>query len=86
METIFSERFLKNSEKLPQSIRRKLAELLELLRINHFHPSLHTKRLTGQLSDQYSFRITRNWRVIFIFESQGVIKVMDVGNRKDIYR
>lgn len=34
----------------------------------------------------YSFRITRDWRVIFQFENPEVIKLIEMGHRKDIYR
>ncbi len=83
---IYSKRFLKSAKRLPKKIKARLAEQLELLQKNPFHPSLHTKSLIGPLVGFYSFRITRDWRVIFKFEDPEIIKLIEIGNRKDIYR
>jgi len=82
----YSDHFLRAAGKIPKLQQKKLALLLELLGHNPFHPKLHTKHLTGQLSGLYSFRITRDWRVIFQFLSPKEIHLVDVANRKDIYR
>jgi len=86
VQIIYSEHFLKSVKKLPAKIQNKLATKLELLQKNPFHPLLHTKPLTGPLFGFYSFRITREWRVIFQFLEPEVIKLIEVGHRKDIYR
>ncbi len=49
-------------------------------------PKLHSKPLVGKLKGFYSFRITRNWRVIFSFLDRETIFLIDVAHRKDIYR
>ena len=82
----YSDSFLKSARKLPKEQQEKLASLIELLSDNPFHPQLHTKHLTGKLSGLYSFRITRDWRVIFQFVSPQELKLINVANRKDIYR
>ena len=82
----YSDHFLRSASELPEAQRVKLANLLELLGANPFHPKLHAKHLTGRLSGLYSFRITRDWRVIFQFLSPREIKLIDVAHRKDIYR
>ena len=86
IQLIYSKHFLKSIKKLPTSIKNKLATKLELLQKNPFHPLLHTKPLTGPLFGFYSFRITREWRVIFQFLAPEVIKLIEVGHRKDIYK
>jgi addiction module RelE/StbE family toxin len=86
VKLIYSERFLKSAKKLPTLIRNKLATKLELLQKNPFHPFLHTKPLTGELFGFYSFRITRDWRVIFQFLAPEIIYLIEVGHRKDIYK
>ena len=82
----YSRHFLKSVKKFPSSIQNKLATKLEILQKNPFHPFLHTKPLTGQLLGFYSFRITREWRVIFQFSAPEIIKLIEVGHRKDIYK
>jgi addiction module RelE/StbE family toxin len=86
MHLNYSDQFFDQSKRLPGSIQNKLARLLELLAKDPFHPLLHSKKLSGNLNQSYSFRITRDWRVIFYFENPETIKLLKVGNRKDIYR
>ncbi len=86
MNIIYSRDFLKILSRLPESVQIKLDSLLEILEKNYLNPLLHTKRLSGSLANLYSFRITRDYRVIFMFEYSNVIKLLEVGHRKDIYR
>lgn len=78
--------FIKSVKKLPDELQKKLAFLLEVLSNNPFHPSLRAKQLSGVLVGFYSFRITREYRVIFQFIQVDEIKLIKVGHRKDIYR
>ena len=86
IEIVYSARFLKLARKLPKAQTEKLAKLLETFQANPFYPTLHTKPLSGQLAGFYSFRITRDWRVIFQFLSPDQIQLLEVGHRKDIYK
>jgi addiction module RelE/StbE family toxin len=86
MRLVYSKDFLKQAAKLPKEAQRKLDKLIGLLASDPFHPLLHSKPLSGELSMTYSFRITRDWRVIFYFEDKETIKLLKVGNRKDVYR
>lgn len=83
-----SEPFSKATRKLPKSQQDKLGILVELLRSNPNDPLLHTKRLSGKMSDWYSFRITRDWRVTFKYldEEDETILLLNVAHRKDVYR
>ena len=82
----YSDRFIRSAQKLPPQQQEKLGYLLELMQENPLHPKLHTKHLTGRLSGLYSFRITRDWRVIFQFLAPSEIQLVDVAHRKEIYR
>ena len=86
IEIRFSDRFRRSAQALPQSVLKKLARLITLLVDNPYDPRLHTKPLTGPLSGFNSFRITRDWRVIFQFEDPQTVILITVGHRKDIYR
>jgi toxin YoeB len=86
MTIIYGKSFLKSAKKLPFKGQKKLADLIFLLQKNPFNPLLHTKSLSGPLSGLYSFRITRDWRVIFQFLDENTIKLLLVGHRKDIYQ
>ena len=86
MTLLYTKSFLKSVKKFPENIQEKLSDQLEVFQQNPFHSLLHTKTLTGKLLGFYSFRITRNWRVIFKFEDQKTILLTQAGNRKDIYK
>ncbi|MFH1894385.1 MAG: type II toxin-antitoxin system RelE/ParE family toxin [Patescibacteria group bacterium] len=86
ISVVYANSFLKSAKKLPKPQQNKLAQLLETLQKNPFHLKLRTKSLTGPLTGFYSFRITRDWRVIFQFISPETIKLIEIGHRKDIYQ
>lgn len=86
LTVVYTNSFLRSARKLPKSQQNKLAQLLEILRENPFHSKLHTKTLTGPLTGFYSFRITRDWRVIFQFLTPNKVKLIEIGHRKDIYK
>lgn len=86
MNIVYSKQFLKDVSNLPVQTQKKLDRLLAILSENPFHPLLHTKPLSGVLQKFYSFRITREWRIIFIFETKDTIRVTTVGHRKDVYQ
>ncbi|MGC8982108.1 MAG: type II toxin-antitoxin system mRNA interferase toxin, RelE/StbE family, partial [Minisyncoccia bacterium] len=65
MEIVYSQDFVKSVKSTPKSIQRNLANLLEILKKDPFHPRLHTKLLVGKLKGFYSFRVSYKWRVIF---------------------
>jgi addiction module RelE/StbE family toxin len=86
MRVVYSREFVKQVTVLPKKTQKMLDILLRILSKNPFYPTLHTKNLKGELSRMFSFRITRDWRVIFIFEDNNTIRLVKIGNRKDIYR
>ena len=78
--------FLKSAKTLSVKLQRKLAEAILLLQQNPFHSTLHTKKLSGSLAGTLSFRITREYRVLFQFLDETTIQLLEVDHRKDIYR
>lgn len=86
LHILYTKQFIKSSKKLPKSQQEKLAVLLSIIQAQPFSPQLHTKPLTGKLVGFYSFRISREWRVIFQFLDPNTIKLLETAHRKDIYR
>ncbi len=86
MKVVFAKIFLKSAKHLPDKIQNKLDAQTALLEQNIFHPLLHTKQLSGDLSGFYSFRITRDYRVIFQLLNPDTVQLVRIANRKDIYR
>ena len=78
--------FLKEVRRLPKAQQEKLAQLFELMTHDPYDSRLHTKHLSAELVGLLSFRITRDWRVLFRFVDERTIQLVDVGHRKDIYK
>lgn len=75
-EIVYADSFWKDADRLPKEAREKLPELFEILVKNAFDPRLHTKPLGPPLVGRYSFRITRDWRVAFVFAGDHRLKRM----------
>ena len=58
MQLILEQSFIKSAKNLPDSVKKKLSKLLPLLEANPYHPLLHSKKLSGNLTGLFSFRIT----------------------------
>jgi addiction module RelE/StbE family toxin len=86
MMLVYGPEFKKSFLKLPQQCQEKLSRLLVVLAENMHSPLLHAKRLKGVMSGYQSFRITRDWRVIFILVDATLIHLVRVEHRKDAYR
>lgn len=71
-------------KKLPQNARAKVVELAESLAENPRPTGF--KALHGALKGYYRVR-TGNYRLIYMIDDNHVIvTIVDVGNRRDIYR
>ena len=84
-EIVYDDDFVKDVRKLPAESQRKLAELLVVLREDPFDPRTHTKPLNNPLRGMFSFRITRDYRVGFIFKAPHVIRLLVADRRDRIY-
>ena len=85
-EIEFGTGFLKDVRNLPNGITKKTSTLLEILRENAFDSRLHVKPLGSPLKHMYSFRITRDWRVGFMFVGSHRIRLLVVDHRDSIYK
>lgn len=83
---IFGEGFLASVKKLGKKIILKVSENLKLLQQNLFNSKLHTKPLHGKLAGFYSFRIGRDYRIIFRFLNNRTILLITASHRKEIYK
>lgn len=76
--------FAKAYRLLDRVIQRAVDRKDKIFRLNPYHPSLQTHKLTGELAGLRSFWVTRNYRVLFEFRGEEAI-FYDVGTH-DIYR
>ena len=87
MEIVYSNEFIKRFNKLPENIQDKFENLESVLKIDPFYPSLHTKSLKGRFKNFYSFRVTRNYRVIFEFDGRRQeIFLHTIQTRQSVYK
>jgi len=83
---LYHQKFLKEFAKLPEGMRKKLLECERIFKLDPFHSLLHTKKLQGRLKDFYSFRVTREYRVIFQFVARQEALWLAVKHRSEIYQ
>jgi mRNA-degrading endonuclease RelE of RelBE toxin-antitoxin system len=60
LRVVYGKNFLKSASCLPKEVQKKLAKQINVLQEKLFHPLLHTKYLSGELTGLLSFRITRD--------------------------
>ncbi len=82
----FSRKFNKSFKKLSREIKEKALILVEIFQNNPFAPTLHSKRLQGKLNNLFSFRITRDYRLVFRFVAKNEVEFLLLKHRKDIYK
>lgn len=85
MVIYYSDKFLREYKKLPQSVKSK-AQLKEpIFRQNPFDPRLKTHKLTGKLSYLYSFSVDYHYRILFSFENETEVWFVTIGTHS-IYK
>ncbi len=85
MKIVYSGEFLKHYQKLPQEIHKLFHKQEIIFRDNWRDSRLHVKRLKEQPCP-FSFRITRNYRVLFIFVEDSVVLFATIGHRSRSYK
>jgi len=58
---------------------------VELFLENPFHPNLKTHKLSGNLSDLWSFTVSYNCRIIFKFLADDKVIFIDIGTHEEVY-
>ncbi len=77
--------FVNTLSKVDAELRQEIYEKIELLRHKNNHKKLKVHKLHGKLSKYWSFSVNYRVRIIFIFKSNNVISLMDIGDH-DVYR
>ncbi len=77
--------FEKKFTKLPKDLQKIAIRKILLFENNPFHPSLHTHKLKGPLSEFWSFYINKNFRVLFRFLKNNEVVYYDIDTH-DIYK
>jgi mRNA-degrading endonuclease YafQ of YafQ-DinJ toxin-antitoxin module len=75
----FSERFKKHYMNLHTTMQKQVSEKVKILAENPIHPSLRTKRIKGT-KDLYECSVNMSIRLIWYYQNQNIIILLDVGN------
>lgn len=86
MEIVVTDEFRRRYRLLPKDIQKKAEKQERLFRQNTFHPSLHTEKLEPRDREVWSFRIDRQYRVLFRFLGNHKVIFMTVGPHNWVYR
>lgn len=78
---LYTEEAARRIRKLDKTVKDRVGKAISRLSDN---PALG-KRLTGLLSDRYSYRVG-DWRILYkIRKKELVVLVLTVGHRRDVY-
>ncbi len=85
MKIFYSPTFKKRYKKLPEEIKLQAEKKEVLFRKNLFYSSLGTHKLHGRMQSLYAFWINKEYRIIFEFIDENVVRFHVVG-KYDIYK
>jgi addiction module RelE/StbE family toxin len=77
----FAKSFKKNN-KISEDV---FFEKLEVFVNNPFEPNLRTHKLSGKLKNLWAFSLGYDLRVVFIFEEDDKIVLIDIGTHDEVY-
>ena len=85
MKVLYAHEFKKRFSKLPPNVKTLFLKQERIFKKSWKNSRLHLKKLSDHPLP-FSFRITRGYRVLFVFIEQGVALFTTIGHRKNIYR
>ena len=86
LEIFYTAEFKERYNMLPAVIQKKAEKQEKIFRQNHFHPSLHTEKLEPKGKEVWSFRIDKEYRILFKFSSPNKAILYTCGHHNWIYR
>jgi len=85
INSVFYSSSFKKSIKKHSSNRRKIEKTIVKFISNPFDPSLKTHKLTGKLTDYWSFSVDYHIRILFEFIDKKMAGFIDIGTH-EIYK
>lgn len=82
----YTSHFVKTFKKLPRTIQMLAIKQEGIFKKDPSDPRLHAKELKGRLKNLMSFRITRNYRLLYAWQDREIVVFYEIGDRKAIYR
>lgn len=84
MKISIHRKFKKKYVKLPNKLKAKVDDKIELFEKDHKDPQLKNHPLKGEASGLYSFSVTGDYRIIYYIE-EDVAVFTDVGTHNQVY-
>lgn len=84
MRIKYTRDFEKSFKSLPKKIQLLFRKQELIFKEDPRDPRLHAKILSGDARN-FSFRVTREYRVIFTFVEPEIVIFYEIGHRKDAY-
>lgn len=85
MKIYYSSKFVREYKKLPIIVKKQAEKKEKIFRVDPYEASLKAHKLTGKLSDYWSFSIDYKYRIIFEFYGEDVVWFHSVGGH-EIYQ
>ena len=79
----YTKEFEKNLKSLTKQEQKLIANKLNILIQNPFHPSLRTKKLQG-VSGVFEMSVNMDIRILWKYENGSIILLLEVGHHKNI--
>ena len=86
MEIEYADEFVKRFTRLPVTIKKRAIKQEKLFRENPLYPSLHTEKLKPKKREVWSFRVDRQYRIIFRYTTDNTVIFLTVGEHDWIYK
>ncbi|OIO52292.1 type II toxin-antitoxin system mRNA interferase toxin, RelE/StbE family [Candidatus Peregrinibacteria bacterium CG08_land_8_20_14_0_20_41_10] len=83
MRIDYSSRFKRSFNKLPADLQNDFDQKIKIFFNNSFNPSLKTHKLRGNLASYYAFYLRDGYRVLFEFEDDNNILLVNIGGHND---
>ncbi|MFH1656580.1 MAG: type II toxin-antitoxin system mRNA interferase toxin, RelE/StbE family [Candidatus Nealsonbacteria bacterium] len=85
-EILVTEEFKKRYRKLPFHIQKKAEKKEEVFYKNPFNPLLHIEKFEPKRKEVWSFRIDKEYRILFKFVNSNKVIFMTCGHHNWVYR
>jgi len=80
-----TETFDKLFKRLSLKIQVKAVKKADLFKNNPFHPSLRVEKLHPKKFNVWSFRVDKDYRIVFKFVEKDLVEFMFIGHHNEIY-
>ena len=85
-DIVYADEFKDRYKELPLTTQKKAERREPIFRKSPFHPSLRTEKLKPKEKEYWSFRIDKDYRVLFRFTGDSTVIFLTCGHHNWIYR